>query len=129
MEGGNKTDILEKKISKKILAVPDSPSPQFKKFLIQHSPERGRTVNLYLLLRGRYQRLHLVPHYILINNSLLDKFDTQARCVTFSSLPTTASSSIPPLLDRFYPHSVPLLTRAPPPHHTSLPHSHTFPLF
>jgi hypothetical protein len=36
-------------------------------------------LNLYLLLRGRYQRLHLVPHYILIKISLLDKFDTQAR--------------------------------------------------
>jgi len=33
-------------ISKKIFAVPDSPSPQFKKFLIQHSPERGRTESL-----------------------------------------------------------------------------------
>src|SRR6185437_15747039 len=40
-------------------------------------------LNLYLLLRGRYQRLHLVPHYILITISLLDKFDTQARCNFF----------------------------------------------
>ena len=41
-------------------------------------------LNLYLLLRGRYQRLHLVPHYILIKISLLDKFDTQARSLLSS---------------------------------------------
>ena len=45
MEAVSKPYILVK-ISKKF-AVPDSPSPQFKKFfIIQHSPERGRTESL-----------------------------------------------------------------------------------
>ena len=59
-------------------------------------------LNLYLLLRGRYQRLHLVPHYILIKISLLDKFDTQARSLTpdkhplfwFPKTPTFAFNSL-----------------------------------
>lgn len=86
-------------------------------------------LNLYLLLRGRYQRLHLVPHYILIKISLLIS-STRRLDVIFSSLlltyflPTTAS--IPPLLDRLSP-SAPLLTHAP--HHFSPPNTHTPPLF
>ena len=63
--------------------------PGFPKSAVQKIPYLSNTLrrevelNLYLLLRGRYQLLHLVPHYILIKISLLDKFDTQARCNFF----------------------------------------------
>ena len=55
------------------------PQVRSSKNSLSNTLRREVELNLYLLLRGRYQRLHLVPHYILITISLLDKFDTQAR--------------------------------------------------
>ena len=102
------------------------PQVRCSKNSLSNTLRREVELNLYLLLRGRYQLLHLVPHYILIKISLLDKFDTQARCNFF----------LPPSLHTFPPNyciiihttstrpflspSAPLLTRAPP-HHTSPP--------
>jgi len=117
MEAGNNPNILVK-ISKKFLR---SRIPQVRssKNSLSNTLRREVELNLYLLLRGRYQRLHLVPHYILIKISLLDKFDTQARCNFF--LPPyilTSSQLLHPyhLYSTVYP---PLLTRAP--HHFSPP--------
>lgn len=59
------------------------PQVRSSKNSLSNTLRREVELNLYLLLRGRYQRLHLVPHYILITISLLDKFDTQARCNFF----------------------------------------------
>jgi hypothetical protein len=85
-------------------------------------------LNLYLLLRGRYQRLHLAPPLYSHQNFPLDKFDTQTRCNFFLPSPTyflPTTASIPPLLDRL--SYLPLLTHAP--HHFSPPNTHTPPLF
>ena len=122
MEAVSKPYILVK-ISKNLRS--RIPQVRCSKNSLSNTLRREAELNLYLLLRGRYQRLHLVPHYILIKISLLDKFDTQARCNFFLSsyillLPTTAS--IPTLLDRLSP-SAPLLTRAP--HHFSPPNTHS----
>ena len=60
------------------------PQVRSSKNSLSNTLRREVELNLYLLLRGRYQRLHLVPHYILIKISLLDKFDTQARSLLSS---------------------------------------------
>ena len=102
------------------------PQVRSSKNSLSNTLRREVELNLYLLLRGRYQRLHLVPHYILIKISLLDKFDTQARCNFFLPSyilpPNSTTASIPPLLDRLSP-CAPLLTRAP--HHFSPPNTHS----
>ena len=81
MEAGNKPYILVKIYKKNLRS--RIPQVRSSKNSLSNTLRREVELNLYLLLRGRYQRLHLVPHYILITISLLDKFDTQARCNFF----------------------------------------------
>lgn len=86
MEAGNKPCFLWKYRKKDLRSrIPQVRSS--KNSSSSNTLRREVELNLYLLLRGRYQRLHLVPHYILIKISLLDKFDTQARSLTPTNIP------------------------------------------